>query len=62
MELQRWVSSFAVEERPAAAGKETFGMYGRNGTVQTLALTGEGQEADSAGAKRCDFWFGEIYK
>jgi len=56
------VSSFAVEERPAAAGKETFGMYGRNGKVQTLALTGEGQEVDPAGAKRCDFWFGEIYK
>ena len=62
MDLQRWVSSFAVEGRPAAKGTEMFGEYWSDGIVQTLALTGVGREVDPAVAKRCDFWFAENYK
>jgi len=62
VDLQRWVSSFAVEGRPVAKGTEVYGEYGRDGMVQTLDLTGVGREVDPAVAKRCDFWFGETYK
>ena len=60
--LQRWVGSFAVEGQPAVMGTEAFGEYGTDGMVQTLTLTGLGREVDPAVAKRCDFWFEEVYK
>lgn len=34
VDLQRWVSSFAVERRPAAKGTEVFGEYWSDGMVQ----------------------------
>ena len=62
VDLQPWVSSFAVEGRLAAKGTEVFGEYWGDGMVPSLALTGVGREFDPAMAKRCDFLFAENYK
>ncbi len=62
VDLQRWVSSFAVEGRPATEGTEVFGEYGRDGMVQTLALAGVAREVDPVVARRCESWFGKTCK
>lgn len=59
--LQKFITSFAEEGRPAADGIRQFNMYGSDAAVLRLNVTGVDQIRDSNANARCRWWQKALY-
>jgi carboxylesterase type B len=61
MALQEFITSFAIEGKPAAEGIRQFNMYGPDANVLELNATGITEVTDSNANERCNWWQKVLY-
>ena len=59
--LQEYITRFAETGNPNQAGVPFFPVYGGNGTVQVLNVTGISEARDPSANARCDWWQKGLY-
>lgn len=60
--LQEYITHFAETGSPNEKGVPFFSMYGENGTVENLNVTGVTRSIDPAANYRCDWWQKGLYQ
>ncbi|KAF2150863.1 alpha/beta-hydrolase [Myriangium duriaei CBS 260.36] len=61
LELQDYITSFAINGEPNEPGVPQFNLYANTSSVQTLEANGTRDTMDPAANKRCDFWQSGIW-